>query len=105
MNKTLGLLTICKKAGKLIMGMDSVKDACNSYKAACVLVTTDISEKSLKEARFVCRNNDIVLLRLDVSMDDVWSSLGRKSAILAVCDGGFKKKLSGMLEVIETQNG
>lgn len=102
MNKTLGLLTICKKAGKLIMGMDSVKDACNSFKASCVLVTTDISEKSLKEARFVCSMNEVPLLRLDVSMDDVWYSLGRKSGIIAVCDDGFTKKLSGMLEKIDT---
>ncbi len=103
MNKTLGLLTICKKAGKLVMGMDPVKDSCNNFKAICVLVTTDISDKSLKEAKFVCRNNQLPLLKLDVDMDEVWGSLGRKSAIMAVCDEGFARKLFSMLPTMDTE--
>ena len=29
MNNKIGLVTMCRKAGKLVMGMDMVKDACN----------------------------------------------------------------------------
>lgn len=101
MNKTLSLLTICRKAGKLEMGMDPVKDACNSFKAKCVLVTTDISPKSLKEIKYVCHDKNIPIYQLDVNTEETWSALGRKCVVLAVCDKGFEKKLSQMLEPVE----
>ena len=37
MNNKIGLVTMCRKAGKLVMGMDMVKDACNTGKACAVL--------------------------------------------------------------------
>ena len=101
MNKSLSLLTICRKAGKLEMGMDPVKDACNSFKAKCVLVSKDISPKSLKEVRYVCSDKDINIYQLDADTESIWSALGRKAVVLAVCDNGFAKKLSTMLEIIE----
>ena len=38
-NKILNLLTICRKAGKLILGFDAVKEAVLAGKAESVLVT------------------------------------------------------------------
>ena len=97
MNRVLSLLTICRKAGKLEIGMDPVKDACNNFKAKCVLVTQDISPKSLKEIKYVCSDKDIPVYKINVGIDEVWATLGRKSVILGVCDIGFTKKFSQML--------
>ena len=104
MNKALSLLTICRKAGKLEIGMDPVKDACNSYKAKCVLVSLDISPKSLKEVKFVCSDKNIPIFQLDSGTEDVWAALGRKSVVLGVCDKGFAKKLSQMLEAVDSKS-
>jgi len=103
MNKALSLLSMCRKAGMLAMGMDPVKDACRNYTAKCVLVSTDISPKSLKEVRFVCSQQHIVILALDAPMDEIWGILGKKVGILGVCDLGFKKKLLTMLEPIKEE--
>lgn len=100
MNSALSLLTICRKAGKLELGMDPVKDACNSMKAKCVLVSKDISPKSLKEIKYVCSCTNTPILSLDCLTEEVWAALGRKSVVLAVCDTGFYKKLSQMLEPV-----
>jgi len=100
MNKTLSLLTICRKAGKLELGMDPVKDVCNSRKACCVLVAKDISLKSLKEIKYVCKREDIKIFTLDATIDDVWGCLGKRAGILGVVDKGFAKKLSTMLEPV-----
>ena len=43
MNNKIGLVTMCRKAGKLVMGMDMVKDACNTGKACAVFAATDFS--------------------------------------------------------------
>ena len=41
MNNKIGLVTMCRKAGKLVMGMDMVKDACNTGKACAVFAATE----------------------------------------------------------------
>lgn len=103
MNKALNLLSICRRAGMLELGMDPVKDACRNQKAKGVLVSSDISAKSLKEIKFVCCQEGIVIFQLDATMEDCWAALGKKVAILGVCDRGFMKKLSTMLEEIENK--
>lgn len=100
MNKTLSLLTICAKAGKLQLGMDTVKDACRSHQAYCVLIASDVSPKSVKEVKFVCNQENIKMFYLDGTIDDVWSCLGKRAGILGILDRGFTKKLSTMLEPI-----
>lgn len=98
MNNALNLLSICRKAGKLELGMDPVKDVCRNHKARCVLVSNDISPKSLKEIAFVCSEERIPVLNLDTEMDEIWGALGKRAGILGVCDAGFSKKLMQMLQ-------
>ncbi len=97
MNKVFNLLTICKKAGKLVLGMDSVKQSCDDLSAKCVIVTNDISEKSLKEVKFFCSNKEIPVLTVDSNMNEMWSTIGRKCAVLGVCDDGFSKKFQSII--------
>ena len=89
-NDKTGILTMCRKAGKLVMGMDMVKQACNEGSARAVFTASDISEKSLKEARFVC------------AMDGIWYGLGKKLGIMAMTDAGFAKSCAKGLEQIKT---
>ncbi len=100
-NKT-GLITICKKAGKLAVGMDMVKKVCTEGAAAAVFITTDISEKSFKEVRYVCAKNGVKLYRLEMTMDDMWYGLGKKAGIIAMTDAGFAKSCAKGLQQIQT---
>ena len=98
MNNTFSLLSICRRAGKLAMGMDSVKEACADKTICCVLVSSDLSEKSLKEVRFICEKSNVKIFCLDEAMNEIWAALGKKSGILGVCDKGFSKKLEAFLK-------
>lgn len=91
MSDISGLLTICRRAGKLVLGMDEVKSACRSGKAKGVLITSDISAKSFKEIAFVCGEEEIPLYRCDMTMDDIGAALGKVYGIIAVADSGFMK--------------
>ena len=46
MSNLTGLLTICRKAGRLVMGFDPMKDALTEEKACAVIVAADISPKT-----------------------------------------------------------
>ena len=98
-NKT-GIITICKKAGKLAVGMDMVKKVSAEGSAAAVFITTDISEKSFKEVRYVCAKNSVKLYRLEMTMDEMWYGRGKKAGIIAMTDAGFAKSCAKGLEQI-----
>ena len=45
----MNLLTICRKAGKVIPGFDSVKECLEQHTAKVVLISADLSPKTAKE--------------------------------------------------------
>lgn len=97
-----GLLSICRKAGKLKCGMDIVKSSCENGEANAVFVTTDLSDKSLKEIRFNCAKNSVKVYRLNMDMQQVANAIGKKTGIMAALDGGFAKSLAKGAEEIST---
>lgn len=102
MSSVMGLLTMCRRAGRLKMGMDMAKDGCASGEAKSVLVADDISEKSLKEIKFVCKKyGSLPVYRLGMTMEEVGFGLGKKIGIAAVCDKGFSDKIGSMLERVK----
>ncbi|MDD6269532.1 MAG: 50S ribosomal protein L7 [Oscillospiraceae bacterium] len=99
--KFLNLLTICRKAGKLVPGFDPAKEEILSHRASGVFVTADASARTKKEVRFFCDRENIPTWETELSMEDVQNALGRKAGVLAVCDKGFAKRLMELSDNIE----
>ena len=89
-----GTLSICRKAGKLKMGMDTAKSACETGEAKAVFTASDLSEKSLKEMRFYGAKNGVKVYRLGMTMEQIALALGKKTGIIAVTDAGFEKSIA-----------
>lgn len=96
-----GTLTMCRRAGKLTVGMDEVKNACRGGRACGVLVASDVSPKTLKEIKFVCGTESVSLYGADMTMDEIGNCLGKRFGILAVTDSGFMKAMAKKLKKIE----
>ena len=96
----MGLITMCRRAGKLSLGLDMAKEACKNGSAFGCAAATDLSPKSLKELKYVCYKNDVPLYSLGITMDEVWQELGKRAGIMAVNDKGFWKALIKSLEPI-----
>ncbi len=92
---------MCRKAGKLTMGMDMVKGACHDGIAKGVYVATDLSKKSLKEVMFTCSKDSVKLYSAGMDMQTICDSIGKKTGILAICDAGFNKKAASQCEEIK----
>ena len=97
-----GLLGICRKAGKLKLGMDMAKSACASGEAKAVLAASDISAKSMKEISYSCGRYGVKLYALGMTMDSTADAVGKRTGILAVTDAGFAKAFAKGLTEIET---
>lgn len=93
--KILNLLTICRRAGRMELGFDPVKDKIQNGEAHCVICTSDISPKTLKEVRFVADRRNVPVYETEyLSMTDISYALGRRAAVIAVCDRGFAEKIA-----------
>lgn len=100
-----GLLSMCRKAGKLTMGMDMVKGSCHDGTARGVYVATDLSQKSLKEVMYACNKDSVKLYSAGMDMQTISDSIGKRTGILAICDPGFNKKAASQCEEIEIDTG
>ena len=89
-----------QKSRKACNGYGYGEDACNTGKACAVFAATDLSPKSLKEIKFNCYKNGIKLYSLGMTMDDIHFGLGKRTGIIAICEGGFAKACAKGLEEI-----
>lgn len=96
-DKTISMLSLCRKAGKLRCGFDPVVDAVHKGDAVLVLTTRDLSERSRRGIDRVCEEWEAKRLELPYEMDDIEHILGRRAGIIAVCDPQFARQIDLLL--------
>lgn len=80
------------------MGFDSVKESIMTGKAHLILLASDISAKTEKEIRFFAEKNGTSVIKTDADIDEYGTAIGKKVGVIAVCDEGFAKKMTELLE-------
>lgn len=93
MSDIKGTLSICRRAGKLIGGMDEVKASVRRREARLVLVTRDTSEKSREEIAFECKRYNIALEDIPETMFEIAESVGKRFGVMSVTDRGFAESI------------
>lgn len=101
--KLTGILSICRKAGKLVLGFAPMKEALEKNQVAGVLTTADISPKTYKEVCYYCQKKNITVCSLPLTMFQLGSAVGRKAAVAAVMDTGFFDRINQLCAVPETE--
>ena len=97
-DRLLSFLVLCKRAGRLVTGAETVTKTIAEGKALLVLYAADVSEGSLKRVLREAQNRDILARRLSCSKEELSFALGRLSAIICVTDKGFADKILTMTE-------
>ena len=96
MNNFLGTLGLCRRAGKLLYGFDSVAEEIKkpASTAAGVIIAEDLSEKSKKEVRFICEKYGVPVCAPNISMSEIKQIMGKQTGILAVLDEGLFQSIT-----------
>ena len=97
MDKLLGALSLCRKAGKLRLGGDVVRQEARTGGAKLVLLTSDVAERSARQTAAACQEGKVPLRRLPLDMGELSRVAGKEYGILAVCDAGFARMITGLL--------
>ncbi len=92
-NPALGMLSICRKAGKLIFGFDAVKEAIATGEARLILYAADLSEKTrISMDRVAAREEQPPpCVRTELTMYDFSLFCPKPTGVLAVMDEGLAK--------------
>ena len=99
-HKLLSAISLCRKAGKLRMGMDVVREAVQDGSAKLVLLASDLAKRSEGQILAACEGRKVPVHTLPLDMEALWQVTGKKYGILAVCEDGFAKMIIGLLSEI-----
>lgn len=96
-DRLMGAVSLCRKAGRLRMGMDLVCEEVQKGGVRLVLVADGVSGRSERKVREVCEAGNVPVHRLPCTMEELSRVTGKKYGILAVCDEGFAGMIGGLL--------
>ena len=103
MDKTLQLLGLARRAGKLSIGRDAVLDAVKKNKARLILLTADASPRHLRELRNAGYAGETAALGCD--MQTAGAATGKQSCIFALEDAGFAAAVTKTIYEEESHHG
>lgn len=100
-DKSLSLLGLARRAGRLAIGFDAVSDSIKRKKARLVLIACDISQKTEKELVFLGQNSDITIKRIKHDITELSHAIGARAGTVSVNDSGFADALLKVLSPTE----
>lgn len=92
-DRLLSLLGICRRAGRLTIGCDPVKESIETGKTCLVLAASDISANTASKVIPVAERFSVDFVTISRCKDELSFSLGKTAAVVSVTDEGFAKKL------------
>lgn len=100
MDKLEGMVSLCRRAGKLVTGFDAAQEAAQDGEAKLIFLTSDLSEKSRQRFKkeLELHGCGVPIAETSRTMEDLRRCAGRLTGIFAVCDGGFAAGIGALLE-------
>lgn len=90
MRKYWECLDLQLSLGKVVSGMDAVVEGIKKHKVKFVIIACDTSEKSKKNIKYVCTNNQINVIELS-TIETLSHVIGKKNkAIIGITDINFR---------------
>lgn len=93
--RVLGMLSLCRRAGRLTAGMEAVLEAARKGAAFLVLLAEDLSPRSARRLRQ--KLPALPVATLPCTMQTLSAVTGKLSGILAVCDENFARGIQALM--------
>ena len=92
-NKTLGLIGLAMKAGKISFGADSVEETIVKGKTKLVIVAEEASERTQHKFKKLCEDYKIPII-IDGNIESLSKAIGKNNkAVIGVKDMNFAKSI------------
>lgn len=91
MSKVISTLSLAKRAGRLAIGFDAVKESVIKKLAYLVVVTGDISKGTYEKV--IQFSSGIPVVELSYTQEDIEKVFKKRFVVAAVTDSNFKELL------------
>ncbi len=85
-DKILGSLGLARRAGKLVLGFDAVKEAVILCEAELVLIAQDTSQGNTRRITALCEELECPVLTLPHTQEQLAQMFNRNTGVLALTD-------------------
>ena len=96
-DRLLSFLGLCKRAGCLLSGAETVTKAAREGKAKLVLYASDVSGNSLKGVVRAAEECGVAVRELPRSKEELSFALGKHCGIVCTTDSGFADKILDLI--------
>lgn len=96
-DRLLSFLGLCKRAGRMVSGAETVTKAVGRGQVLLILTAEDLSDNSAKAVIKAAGTYGVRLQRLPYSKEELSCALGKHCGIVGVADRGFADKILDML--------
>lgn len=96
-DRLLSFLGLCKRAGCLISGAETVTKAVREGKAQLVLYASDVSDNSLKDVVKAAEDGGVTAKKLPRTKEELSFALGKHCGIVCTTDKGFADKILDLI--------
>lgn len=97
MDKTVQMLGLATKAGKLLSGEELVIKAVQTGHASLVILSSDASENTRKKVQDKCKSYNVDLVVYG-DRDTLGHAIGKEQrVVLAITDPGFANKIKELI--------
>lgn len=104
-SKSLSMLGLARRAGKLAMGHDMAKESVTKNKAKLIIICKDASPRLAGEfKRLAGDKKDLEIIQCRFTMAEVHFAIGYKAAVMAVEDENFSVRIIELLRQEENAN-
>lgn len=98
MQKVFGLIGLAKRAGRLALGEDAVKDSIRFGKSRLVIIAEDASDNTRKSITDSCKYYNVKYY-ITATKDTLGHAVGNSfNAAVSVLDDGFAKNIEKYLQ-------
>lgn len=98
MDKTLAMIGLALRAGRLEVGDEAAGDACRLKRCRLLLLASDAGEGAQRRAMHFAEEGQCLLAELPCSREELGTALGRRvCAMAAVTDLGLAQAVAGKL--------
>lgn len=106
-DKTLSMLGLARRAGKLSMGHNMALQALLKNKVKLILFCSDVSPRLINEFNTTMEKHKMntAVVKTNYTMDEIYFSVGYRAGVVTVNDENFSKRIIELLKQEANANG